>query len=67
MPFSHDRDGALRPGLPQRPPRVDDTFRLTFFRTHVSDVSSVNRHFYLQKAFWTTVKIWIHANTFFLH
>lgn len=48
MPFSHDRDGILRPGLPQSPQRAGGTFLLTFFHTHVSDVSSVNRHFYLQ-------------------
>ena len=50
-PFPMTGMAHCAPACRQRPPRVDDTFRLTFFRTHVSDVSSVNRHFYLQKAF----------------
>lgn len=37
--------------LPLRTRMYHTTFRLTFLGTHVSDVSSVNRHFYLQKAF----------------
>ena len=47
-PFPMTGMAHCAPACRQRPPRVDDTFRLTFFRTHVSDVSSVNRHFYLQ-------------------
>ncbi|EEB32704.1 hypothetical protein DESPIG_02417 [Desulfovibrio piger ATCC 29098] len=45
--------GAARSPLPASPKRsrLLPLFRLTFFRTHVSDVPSVNRHFYLLTAF----------------